>query len=73
MEILNNNYRKINLSIIGCGRISKKHCNLLAFYIFFNFQYLMKENITFKNTKTLLKKILQVSIIFIKNTISFRI
>ncbi len=43
------------------------------FIYFFYFQDLIKENITCKNPMTLLKKILQVSIIFIKNTISFRI
>ena len=43
------------------------------FIYFFYFQDLLKENITIKNPKTLLKKILQISIIFIKNTISFRI
>ena len=25
MELLNNNFRKIKIAIIGCGRISKKH------------------------------------------------
>lgn len=43
------------------------------FIYFFYFQDLLKENITIKKPKTLLKKILQISIIFIKNTISFRI
>ena len=43
------------------------------FIYFFYFQDLIKQNITIKKPKTLLKKILQISIIFIKNTISFRI
>tara|TARA_B100000242_G_scaffold169118_2_gene121005 strand:+ start:353 stop:1729 length:1377 start_codon:yes stop_codon:yes gene_type:complete len=43
------------------------------FVYFFYFQDLLKENITFKNPIYLLKKIMQVSIIFIKNIVSFRI
>ena len=43
------------------------------FIYFFYFQDLIKEKITFKNPCILLKKIFQVSIIFIKNTISSKI
>ena len=43
------------------------------FVYFFYFQDLAKEDITFKNPINLLKKIMQVSIIFIKNIVSFRI
>ena len=43
------------------------------FVYFFYFQDLIKQNITFKNPFNLLKKIMHLSIIFIKNTMSFRI
>lgn len=43
------------------------------FVYFFYFQDLNKEDITFKNPINLLKKIIQVSIIFINNIVSFRI
>ena len=43
------------------------------FIYFFYFQDLFKENITFKNPLNLLKKIMQIAIVYIKNAVSFRI
>ncbi len=43
------------------------------FVYFFYFQDLIKQNITFKNPFNLFKRILQLSIIFLKNSVSFRI
>ena len=45
----------------------------LNFVYFYYFQDLYKESITFKNPLNLLKKIFQISIIFIKNILSFKI
>lgn len=60
------------LKVNGKFKVKTMH-SYKNFVYFFYFQDLLKENITFKNPINLLKKIMQVSIIFIKNIVSFRI
>ncbi len=56
------------------GKFEVRNMNDYKNFIYFvYFQDLIKENITFKKPINLLKKIMQVGIIFIKNIVSFRI
>ena len=59
------------LKVNGKFKVKTMH-SYKNFVYFFYFQDLIKEDITFKNPFNLLKKIILVSIIFIKNIVSFR-